>query len=123
MSVLKLIYTTPHESRVRTQPLAVLALGLSRSGTDSLRTALEKLGYTTYHGFQVVATDGAAREWTLLADRKWNADARGETSKITAHDFDRLIGHLYRRDRYALCGFRSRNDRGVSECKGYPKHA
>lgn len=74
--------------------MQILALGLSRSGTDSLRAALEILGYDhVYHGFDVGVDNGAEvrKAWTELGRRKWgpSKDARA----ITRKDFDRLIGH------------------------------
>lgn len=57
--------------RKRTKPMAVLYLGAPHSATESLAVALQKLGYTTYHGWDVVYEQPSRlRQWTLLADQK-----------------------------------------------------
>jgi hypothetical protein len=50
----ELIYPLEAPQRVRTVSMQVLAVGPARSGTDSLRAALVKLGYNhTYHGYDI----------------------------------------------------------------------
>ncbi len=77
---------------IRTTPLEVLAVGLSRSGTDSLRKALVQLGYDhTYHGFDTPVTQGHAKHWHLLAKKKWQG--QDGDAGITVNDFDQILGH------------------------------
>lgn len=56
------VYHEEKPPRIRRSPMKVLALGLSRSGTESLRNALSTLGYDhVYHGkfcFRRRAGDG-----------------------------------------------------------------
>ena len=67
--------------------MQVLALGLSRCGTESLKFALEELGYKgVYHGYE--CTGDQAMVWTRL----WDAKV-GSGSKVVVEDFDRLIGN------------------------------
>lgn len=75
------------------KPMKVLCLGPPRSATESLAVALQKLGYTTYHGWDVVYEQPSRlRQWTLLADQKWGVSPDGD-SKITQEQFDALLGH------------------------------
>lgn len=68
--------------------MQVLALGLSRCGTESLKFALEDLGYQgVYHGFEV--TGDQSMVWTRL----WDAKADGPGREVGVEDFDKLIGN------------------------------
>ena len=91
-TITNFLYHVETPERTRTTPLEVLAVGLSRSGTDSLRQALLHLGYeNTYHGFDAPVTKGHCKLWHQLGKKKWrrtNSDA-----DITAEDFDQIIGH------------------------------
>lgn len=72
--------------------MEVLALGLSRSGTDSLRTALAILGYKNpYHAFASVPRPEDWVIWCELASRKFESEDPA-VKTITAADFDRAIG-------------------------------
>lgn len=42
--------------------MKVFALGLSRTGTNSLKTALGQLGYNAYHMFEVISIEA----WAVL---------------------------------------------------------
>lgn len=69
ISLLKLVYPLQEPNLKRTKPLQVLCLGLGRTGTDSLRTALYELGYNeVYHGFRAVeeAHVGQVIQWVRL---------------------------------------------------------
>lgn len=82
------IYRFDEPSVVRDRPMKVLALGLSRCGTESLKFALEDLGYKgVYHGFEVEGDQSMV--WTRL----WDAKVAGVGGKIGVDDFDRLIGN------------------------------
>ncbi|KAI5918176.1 hypothetical protein F4810DRAFT_602087 [Camillea tinctor] len=75
--------------RVRTEPMQVLCLGMSRTGTESLSRALEILGIPTYHGWDVLLEEPTRMPcWKRLLAKKWFDGA-----PLTAHDFDRLLGH------------------------------
>ncbi|GLA27278.1 hypothetical protein AnigIFM63326_004473 [Aspergillus niger] len=53
LSILKRIYRLPEPQPKRSRPLRVLCLGLPRSGTESLKGALETLGFGgVAHGFE-----------------------------------------------------------------------
>ena len=71
--------------------MAVLALGLSRSGTDSLRYALMHLGYVNcYHGFCTIDEGWAdSRAWHSLLVRKFYSS---NSTSITTADFDAVLG-------------------------------
>lgn len=58
--------------RQRTKPMEVLCVGLPRSGTESLQTALLMLGYDhTYHGWDIIFEEpNYAQEWVKLCRRK-----------------------------------------------------
>jgi hypothetical protein len=91
------LYPVPSPSkRVRQKPMEVLALGMSRSGTESLRQALFILGYDhVYHGFDVPESSPPSWEaWVRLARRKWGGrgTTAGETG-ITREDLDAIVGH------------------------------
>lgn len=87
------LYHLPPPNRTRTKPLEVLALGLSRSGTDSLRTALDMLGYeNTYHSWLAIPQPADFVVWSELAVRKFESHDQTQKS-ITATDFDRVLGH------------------------------
>lgn len=72
--------------------MRVLAVGMSRSGTESLQKALHVLGFEhAYHGFDLTSTPGTYEAWVKLARKKY-ANADGEAT-ITRVDFDRILGH------------------------------
>lgn len=73
----------------RTTPMKVLCLGLSRTGTDSVRTALNILGYKAYHMYDVI---------TLRHGKYWvEAQAANLSSlptitpRYTHSDFEKLL--------------------------------
>ncbi|KAI1346430.1 hypothetical protein F5Y01DRAFT_308270 [Xylaria sp. FL0043] len=91
-SLIKFIYSLPTPARPRTRPMEVLALGLSRSGTDSLRNALIQLGYdNTYHGWEIAARPGDNIVWTRLYMKKYFGSEDGKTN-ITTEDLDAVLG-------------------------------
>lgn len=105
--VLSLIYPLkePARRRQHDKSLSVLALGLSRSGTESLRHALEHLSYRDcYHGFKCGRSPPDAKVWCrLLAYKAQLARKRalstdtGDTSwwhfdsGLTREVFDRIL--------------------------------
>ncbi|KAL4863906.1 hypothetical protein BDV12DRAFT_176907 [Aspergillus spectabilis] len=94
----KWIYTIPtYPERPRTKPMQVLALGMSRSGTESLRRALQILGYDhVYHGFDMSETTPMQwKQWALLGRRKYGlvrTSHKGDP-QLTRADFDKILGH------------------------------
>ena len=82
------IYRLDEPNVVRDRPMKVLALGLSRCGTESLKFALEDLGYKgVYHGFDMTEAQ------CMVLTRLWDAKAAGFGAKIGTDDFDRLMGN------------------------------
>lgn len=87
--VLHVIYPLPIPNRTRDRPLEVLAIGLSRTGTDSLRQALLELGYqNVYHGFDYGASPNDSIQWIRLGQAQQNDDK----ARLTAKEFDRVVG-------------------------------
>ncbi|KAH8889063.1 hypothetical protein GQ53DRAFT_843143 [Thozetella sp. PMI_491] len=85
--LLDVFYPLAKPGRVRDRPMQVLALGLPRTGTDSLREALEKLGYDhVYHGFDCIMSVQDCRAWTELYSKRDSGQA------ITAEDLDTILG-------------------------------
>ena len=86
--LLSLIYPVPMPTRTRDRPMEVLALGLSRSGTDSLRGALYELGYSEiYHAYYVQSCQGDdGRFWLPLIWRKMKG------LPVPTDQFDRVFG-------------------------------
>lgn len=80
----------PHRTRTPSKPMRVLALGLPRSGTDSLRTALATLGYTTiWHGFEMpLSRPNESASWVPLL----RAKAAGDDSPGQTFNWDVLLG-------------------------------
>lgn len=86
--LLQWLYRFDEPTIVRDRPMQVLALGLSRCGTESLKFALEDLGYKgVYHGFEVKA------DQCMVWSRLWDAKAAGSGRVIGVEDFDQLIGN------------------------------
>ncbi|KAF9893625.1 hypothetical protein FE257_010937 [Aspergillus nanangensis] len=78
--------------------MEVLALGMGRSGTDSLGKALSILGYDrVYHGFDMgFANPPSWEAWVKLARRKWGGKSSPGTPTddidITLPDLDSILG-------------------------------
>lgn len=86
--LLQRLYRFDEPALVRDRPMQVLALGLSRCGTESLKFALEDLGYKgVYHGFEVKA------DQCMVWSRLWDAKAIGSGPVIGVEAFDKLIGN------------------------------
>ncbi|KAJ6444599.1 acyl coA binding protein domain-containing protein [Purpureocillium lavendulum] len=88
----RLVYSMQPPARRRDlqKPMQVLCLGLSRSGTDSLRNALTILGYdNVYHGFVITSSQ---REdcafWVPLMRQKY---ARQKETLPPGIDFDSVL--------------------------------
>ncbi|KAH6699995.1 hypothetical protein BKA64DRAFT_655494 [Cadophora sp. MPI-SDFR-AT-0126] len=75
--------------RPRDRPMEILALGVSRSGTDSLKHALEVLGYEkVYHGFDLLAAPEQLPFWREATKAKFEGG-----KKFTRDDWDRIFGN------------------------------
>ncbi|CAK4034448.1 Hypothetical predicted protein [Lecanosticta acicola] len=73
----------------RTRPFEILALGLSRSGTDSLCKALEILGYPCYHGWRTLDEPEQSVLWAQAIEGKYENRGRQWEGE---EDFDRILG-------------------------------
>ncbi|KAJ4288972.1 hypothetical protein N0V90_011314 [Kalmusia sp. IMI 367209] len=85
------------DQRVREKPMRVLVLGLCRTGTSSIRDALQKLGYTTHHMTAVIDEDPSqipywneAVQVTYFPDSERPAYLRGQPPYGRA-EFDKLL--------------------------------
>lgn len=90
---LHFLYPAKEPNFVRDRPLQVLALGLGRTGTESLALALEELGYgDVYHGWKTAEYPGCFVQWTRFGIAKFS-DHEKDPSIFTALEFDKAIGH------------------------------
>ncbi|PLB49314.1 hypothetical protein P170DRAFT_179998 [Aspergillus steynii IBT 23096] len=91
------VYGLPAPSTKRHEPMQVLAVGISRSGTDSLREALHILGYKhTYHGFDSILPPSSLEATYRLLQKKYTTSptsSQGTNMKLTTSDFDTVFGH------------------------------
>lgn len=95
-SLLHYIYGLPPPIKgARKEPMQILAVGISRSATESLREALHILGYEhTFHGFDTILPPSSLEATYRLLQKKYTADPQnGKTSKLTAEDFDTVLGN------------------------------
>lgn len=78
-----------NEDSARTVPMQVLSLGMSRTGTFSMRAALEHLGCEpTYHGFTALSKLDHLPAWTAAFEAKYHKNGR----PFTRQDWDQLLG-------------------------------
>ncbi|KAF4553492.1 Hypothetical protein D9617_7g032200 [Elsinoe fawcettii] len=71
------------------QDLKVIALGLSRTGTESLSKALTLLGYApSAHGIDVAGDPGLSAAWIRLAFRKHSIRITKHISEASSYRFD-----------------------------------
>ncbi|KAK6064864.1 hypothetical protein SCUP234_12832 [Seiridium cupressi] len=82
------IYPLQPQHRTRTKPMRVLALGLPRTATDSLRVALDRIGYSyVYHGFDHIADASDCVNWVHI----WSLKTSNQPIKRS--EFDLVLGH------------------------------
>ncbi|KAJ5319809.1 hypothetical protein PENANT_c026G05592 [Penicillium antarcticum] len=83
----------PPTTSKRKEPMQILAVGISRSATESLREALHILGFNhTFHGFDTILPPSSLEAIYELLQKKYNkAPKHGETNKLTAEDFDTVL--------------------------------
>ena len=93
--ILERIYHINEPRPARTRPLEVICVGLSRSGTESLREALLNLGYQkVYHGWETLKPTNRA-DFMLhsqILHKKYRSGDHTGNVRLTAEDFDALIG-------------------------------
>lgn len=93
ISLLRLIYPLNLPTKTRDRPLQVLALGISRSATDSLRQALLHLGYINcYHGFDYVNAPNHSIQWIRLGWAQENSSSLLLDTTVSREEFDRVLG-------------------------------
>jgi hypothetical protein len=97
-SIYHTIYATNHPRRTRTQPMQVIAVGISRSATESLQQALHTLGIKhVWHGYDSILPPYCLEEWYKLVVKKWRSppseSSMADGLKVTREDFDAIIGH------------------------------
>lgn len=101
---LRLIYRLPEKNLARDRPncpLQVLTIGISRSGTESLRQALIRLRYADcHHGFRYITEPAEVLQWVRLA----LAQRRGDKSNLSAEKFDKCLGDCQALTDQPSCG-------------------
>ncbi|RHZ54480.1 hypothetical protein CDV55_102630 [Aspergillus turcosus] len=94
-SIKEALYHLPKPpARTRTKPMQVICVGLPRSATESLSVALQKLGLTPYHGWDISFEENAGyiEGWAKLARAKWHGKEDGEF-RVSRGEFDAQLGH------------------------------
>ncbi|KAM3421675.1 hypothetical protein BST61_g2060 [Cercospora zeina] len=78
----------------RVVPLKLLCLGLSRTGTASLRQALIDLGYSDVYHYASIMNENPrdAEMWNDALDAKFDASSTHK-KPFTREDWDQLLGH------------------------------
>ncbi|KAK2785983.1 hypothetical protein FQN53_007086 [Emmonsiellopsis sp. PD_33] len=74
----------------RKVPLEVLHLSMPRTGSVSMMAAYQRLGLTTYHGFDFVERESDQVEWEKAIDAKWY----GKGTPFKREDFDAFLGEF-----------------------------
>ncbi|KAJ5179971.1 hypothetical protein N7492_003181 [Penicillium capsulatum] len=95
-SLLHRVYGLPPPTDgTRKEPMQVLAVGISRSATESLREALHILGYDhTLHGFDTILPPSSLQATYRLLQKKYNTDPQtGKSHKLAAEDFDVILSN------------------------------
>ncbi|KAI5360649.1 hypothetical protein Slin15195_G085650 [Septoria linicola] len=76
----------------RQMPMEVLSLAMGRTGTCSMKAALNQLGYNTAHGFDMHANKRDCLMWDEAFEVKYHGDTSIDLNKP---DFwDQLLGHV-----------------------------
>jgi hypothetical protein len=92
---IKMSVKSSSTTTTRKRPFEILALGLSRSGTDSLCKALEILGYPCYHGWCTLDDPKQSILWAQAIEAKYENKGRPWASE---EDFDQILGPYSVRD-------------------------
>ena len=83
--------------------MKVLALNISRTGTDSVKAALEQLECNcVYHGFELMKSQHG-RAWEELCDRKFGKNANKKP--ITREDFEPILRDFEGVAEMPVCAF------------------
>lgn len=92
--LLRTIYPLKEVNYTRERPLEVLALGLGRTGTESLAQAFDQLGLgVVYHGYRLGDQDiGACPQWVQFGVAKYSSYHR-DPRFLTRERFDKVLGH------------------------------
>ena len=78
------------DTKSRNVPMQVLSLGLPRTGTASMQSALQILGYNhTAHGFDMISHPEVATPWMEAVDAKFLNIGK----PYARADFDAFLGH------------------------------
>ncbi|KAK4540193.1 hypothetical protein LTR36_009691 [Oleoguttula mirabilis] len=77
--------------RQRTVPMEVLSLGYSRTGTMTLKAALEILGYPTWHWVTMAENPPDLSMWAEALEAKFQPDSA--LKPFGRAEFDNLLGH------------------------------
>lgn len=94
--VLHYIYGLPpptNGKRDQKTHMKVLAVGISRSGTESLREALHIIGFEhTHHGFDTILPPSSLQTIYRLLQKKYSRfENVKQIQKLTAEDFDAVL--------------------------------
>ncbi|KAH8681645.1 hypothetical protein BX600DRAFT_447057 [Xylariales sp. PMI_506] len=77
------------QGSARTLPMKVIVCGLGRTGTTSLRTALDILGYRSYHSTDLwMDSKKNVEKWNIAFDWKYN----GKGQPFTRLEWDEILG-------------------------------
>ena len=94
-----------------TSSLDVIGAGYGRTGTSSLREALDLLGYKTYHMQHVMKSKGHVQEWMSVLNGKQALSEVVDTVLVTSW--------LYSHCRLSLHGLLARTGTIVPSCQDY----
>lgn len=92
------LYATNYPQQTRTQPMQVIAVGISRSATESLQQALHILGIEhVWHGYDSIVPPFCLEALYKLAIKKYRSPLSKESLetglKISREEFDAVFGH------------------------------
>lgn len=90
----RLIDSLPPPPPASRKSIQILVLGAPRTGTTSLTTALQRLGYKTYAGMShSFRFENRYPHWTEATNLKYFSASSNKSDKLyTADDFDKILG-------------------------------
>ncbi|KAI1077008.1 hypothetical protein F5B20DRAFT_302352 [Whalleya microplaca] len=89
------LYSAPSAApKQRTKPIQVLCLGGPQDWHGVARDSVKSVGLRPHlHGFDILfAHPSYTQAWARLFRKKWYGTSNGD-SKVTAADFDEVLGH------------------------------